>query len=769
MYQVVLSLGVVRVRFVTGCGDFRVPVLWEIGEGGEERMSYEQFIESKRIHVEEGGFEPDELAGHLFDYQKAVTRWALKKGKACIFAGTGMGKTAMQLEWARQVVAKAGPVLILTPLAIAHQTEKEAHRFGMITVRAVREQTTDLIQVSNYENLHKFDPSFFSGIVLDESSILKSFSGKIRNQIIDSFARTPYRLACTATPAPNDIEEIGNHAEFVGAMKRVEMLAMFFNHDGGDTSKWRLKGHAQDEFWKWMCQWAMMFTRPSDIGFSDEGFILPELRYHDIRLQSEIKMEGMLFAVAPDLSQKREIRKQTIENRIAEATRIAKKSKGPVIVWCDYNDESTMLAESIKGAEEVTGSQDSETKEELLDSFSDGSLRVLVSKPSICGFGLNWQHCNTMIFAGLSDSWEQFYQAVRRSWRFGQKNPVDVYIVTDGMDSTIANIKRKEEQALTMQRNMIKHMEAEMKKELEGTKADKAVYERDVKENDLYTMNLGDCVEVTRELPESSIDFSVFSPPFASLYTYSNSDRDMGNSRNDKEFYKHFQYLIRELFRVMKEGRVVAVHCMDMPKMKGRDGEIGMKDFSGKIIRSFERCGFVYDGRITIWKNPVVEMQRTKSIRLLHKQLKKDSSVSGPSAPDYLLKFKKRGDNPNPITHTNDSFPVDLWQKIASPVWMDIDQGHTLQYMQARDEKDEKHICPLQLDVIERALMLWTNPGDKVLSPFAGIGSEGYQSLKMGRKFIGIELKRSYYEVAVRNLDAALHELSQENLFPVTA
>lgn len=736
----------------------------------ENSMSgYDEFLNSKSIKIGASGFTPNGIGAHLFDYQKAVVTWALKKGKACIFAGTGMGKTAMQLEWARHVSDHTGGrVLILCPLAIAHQTEKEAHRFGL-DAHAVRAQTQDRIQIANYENLHKFNAADFSGIVLDESSILKSFSGKIRSQIIDSFYSTPYKLACTATPAPNDIEEIGNHAEFVGVMKRVEMLATFFNHDGGDTSKWRLKGHAQDAFWKWMCQWAMMFQKPSDIGFSDDGFILPELRYHDIRLESEIKMDGMLFAVSPDLAQKREIRKQTIDARVSESVKIASKAKGPVIVWCDYNDESTALAAQIKGAKEVTGSQDSDTKEELLDAFSDGSLRVLVSKSSICGFGLNWQHCNTMIFAGLSDSWEQFYQAVRRCWRFGQKNPVDVYIVTDGMDSTIANIKRKEEQALTMQREMIRHMEQEMKKELSGTTQEKTTYERDKVQDELYTLYLGDCVEVARELPDESIDFSIFSPPFASLYTYSNSDRDMGNSRDDRQFYRHFQFLIRELERVIKPGRVCAVHCMDMPKMKGRDGEIGMKDFSGKIIRSFERCGFVYDGRITIWKNPVVEMQRTKSIRLLHKQLKKDSTVSGPSSPDYLLKFKRRGENTSPIQHTNESFSVDLWQKIASPVWMDINQSNTLQYMQARDEKDEKHICPLQLDVIERALMLWSAPGDTVLSPFAGIGSEGYQSLIMGRKFVGIELKQSYWEIAVKNMGQALHELSQQNLFPAAA
>lgn len=727
---------------------------------------YINFLESKKISIEDAGFDPYELSPHLFEYQKAVVTWAVRKGRSCIFAGTGMGKTLMQLEWASQVTRHTGgKVLILCPLAIAHQTEKEAREFGL-SGSAVREQTNDTIQIANYENLHKFNPSDFSGVVLDESSILKSFSGKIRTQIIEAFSGVSYRLACTATPAPNDIEEIGNHAEFVGVMKRVEMLAMFFNHDGGDTSKWRLKGHAGDAFWKWMCQWAVMFTKPSDIGFSDAGFDLPELRYHNVRLMSEIKMDGMLFAVAPDLSEKREIRKQTIESRVQECAKIANKSDGPVLVWCDYNDESTALVAVIKGAKEVTGSQDNETKEQIMDAFSDGSLRVLVSKASICGFGMNWQHCNTMIFAGLSDSWEQFYQAVRRCWRFGQKNPVDVYIVTDGMDSTIANIKRKEEQALAMQRKMIQHMEQEMKKQIyNGTRTEKQEYKRETKQAELYTMHLGDCVEVARETPDASIDLSIFSPPFASLYTYSNSDRDMGNSRNDREFYRHFQFLIRELNRIMKPGRIVAVHCMDMPLMKGRDGEIGMKDFPGKIIRSFERCGFVFDGRITIWKNPVVEMQRTKSIRLLHKQIKKDSAISGPSAPDYLLKFKHKGENKEPITHTNESFSVDRWQKYASPVWMDIQQSKTLQYMSARDDKDEKHICPLQLDVIERAIALWSNPGDLVLSPFAGIGSEGYQALKMGRRFVGIELKESYWNLAVKNLGQALLELSQEELF----
>lgn len=275
----------------------------------------------------------------------------------------------------------------------------------------------------------------------------------------------------------------------------------------------------------------------------------------------------------------------------------------------------------------------------------------------------------------------------------------------------------------------------------------------------------GDCCEVIKGIPDNSIHFSVFSPPFASLYTYSNSDRDMGNSKSDLEFMRHFRFLAKDLFRVMMPGRCISIHCMDLPKSKERDGVIGLKDFRGLIIRIFERAGFVFHSNVTIWKDPVTAMQRTKAIGLLHKQLKKDSCISRQGIPDYLLTMRKPGDNPERVTHTNESFPVGLWQQYASPVWMDINPSDTLQRESAREEQDERHICPLQLGVIERALMMWSNPNDIVLSPFAGIGSEGYKSLQMGRRYIGIELKKSYYEQAVKNLQRAATKKEQESLF----
>lgn len=282
---------------------------------------------------------------------------------------------------------------------------------------------------------------------------------------------------------------------------------------------------------------------------------------------------------------------------------------------------------------------------------------------------------------------------------------------------------------------------------------------------DRYSIYNADCIEVAKNLPDNSLDFSVFSPPFSSLYTYSNSDRDMGNSKSDEEFYEHFRFLVKELYRTIKPGRLVSFHCMNLPTSKTHDGFIGIKDFRGDMIDLFQEEGFIYHSEVCIWKDPVTAMQRTKALGLLHKTIRKDSSMSRNGIPDYLVTMRKPGENQEPIAHTHEEFPVDLWQKIASPVWMDINQSNTLQFRHAREEDDERHIAPLQLDVIERALMLWSNPDDVVFSPFLGIGSEGYQSVKQGRKFIGTELKPSYFEVAKKNLHRAVEESNQLDIF----
>lgn len=275
---------------------------------------------------------------------------------------------------------------------------------------------------------------------------------------------------------------------------------------------------------------------------------------------------------------------------------------------------------------------------------------------------------------------------------------------------------------------------------------------------DEYAIYNGDSVEVLKGVPDNSVHYSIFSPPFASLYTYSNSDRDMGNCKNDGEFFEQFKYLVSEIYRVIMPGRLVSIHCMNLPMMKSRDGVIGLKDFRGDMIRLFQSAGFIYHSEVCIWKNPVTEMQRTKALGLLHKQIKKDSTMSRMGIPDYVVTMRKPGDNPEAVTHTNESFPVNQWQEYASPVWMDIRQSNTLNRKDARAEKDEKHICPLQLDVIERCIKLWTNPGDIVLDPFMGIGSSVYEAILLNRRGMGIELKESYYKQAVLNCDAAVIE-----------
>jgi DNA modification methylase len=718
--------------------------------------AYAEFVDSKRIYLADAGLtEVLGLNAKLFDFQRDIVAWALRKGRAAIFADCGLGKTPMQLEWAKHI---PGPVLILAPLAVAQQTVREGKKFG-INVTYSRKPVDDKITITNYQMLEHFDASKYAGVVLDESSILKSYDGAFRNLIIDSFAKTPFRLACTATPAPNDYMELGNHSEFLGALTRTEMLSTFFVHDGGDTSKWRLKKHAARDYWQWVCSWAVMIRKPSDLGYEDGDFILPPLNIEDIVLEVEKPTEGYLFALpANTLQERRQARSITVEERAAKvAELVAQRLDEPWLIWCNLNPESEMAVSLIPGATEVTGSNTIEEKEARMLGFTGGNVRVLVSKPSIAGYGMNWQHCRNVVFLGLSDSYEQFYQAIRRCWRFGQTKPVNCYIVTSSQEGAVTeNIKRKEKDAAKMAEEMVSNMHELNQREVHGvqTKERRTLLGR-ISAGDNWTLHLGDCVEVVSKFPDNCIDYSVFSPPFASLYTYSALPNDMGNCRTHAEFYEHFRFLTKELSRVLKPGRNLSFHCMNLPISKERDGYIGIADFRGDLIRIFQDAGFIYHSEVCIWKDPVTAMQRTKALGLLHKQLKKDSCMSRQGIADYLVTMRKPGDNPERVTHTNDSFPVDVWQKYASPVWMDIDPSDTLQRESAREHDDERHICPLQLEVIRRAIRLWTNPLDEILSPFAGIGSEGYIAIQEGRQFIGVELKESYFKQAEANLTIA--------------
>lgn len=729
-------------------------------------MEYQDFLARKQRRDIRSGFEPGELHHSLFPFQRDIVRWATRKGRAAIFAECGLGKTIMQLEWGRLVAEHtSSPVLILTPLAVAQQTQREAERFGIpAQICSDGDDVQDGINIANYEKLHRFQSDAFAGVILDESSILKSFDGKTRGLIIDSFADTLYRLACTATPSPNDFMELGNHAEFLGAMRYAEMLAMYFIHDGGKTSQWRLKGHAEDPFWRWVSSWAVMIKHPSDLGYTheDAAFDLPPLRVEAASIETKqeaIEAKGMLFP-APEatLNGQRRVRRETMEDRVSACAALVAASDEPWLIWCEMNNEADAVTAAIPDAVQVQGSDNADTKVDRLLGFAEGKYRVLVTKPSIAGFGMNWQHCAKMIFMGATHSYEQFYQAVRRCWRFGQRREVVVYVISSEEDAIIVrNLNEKKDRASQMEEGMMRYtqdiLDANAVTNTGGANADGATIT-----GDGWTLYNGDCVEqITAHLESDSIDYSIFSPPFADLYTYSDSIKDMGNS-TPEEFAEHMGYLAPELFRVLKPGRLVSFHCMNLPVHKWKNGFIGLSDFRGDLIRIFQRAGFIYHSEVTIWKDPVTAMQRTKAIGLLYKQIKKDSSLSRQGIPDYLVVMRKPGDNENPITHTPDDLSLPMWQNYASPVWDDIDPSDTLQYRSAKDSTDERHICPLQLGVIRRGIHLWSNPGDLVLSPFAGIASEGYVALQMGRRFVGVELKQSYWKHAASNLESLSHQ-----------
>lgn len=722
-------------------------------------MDYESFVLSKRRSELATGHNPGSLNEHLFDFQHAIVSWAARRGRAAIFADTGLGKTLMQLSWADEVTSHTGGmVLILAPLAVSEQTIEQGRTFGIDVHRVPHGGTPNSpgIWITNYERMDAIDFTELHGLVLDESSILKAHDGKTRQRIIDAAQGVPYRLSCTATPSPNDFEELGNQCEFLGVMSRTEMLATYFVNDTGDTGTWRLKGWGASKFWEWMGTWAVVLRNPSDLGFDGSKYILPMPQYIEHVVKTDDIGDELFSRPAMGLAERRKAQRDSIEARCkALADAINAESSEPWLIWCHLNDEAALLQSLIPGSVNVQGSDTPEHKAKQMLAFSNGELRVLISKPKICGFGMNWQHCARMAFVGLDDSFEKFYQAVRRCYRFGQKRHVQVHLFTaENEGQILENLKRKEKLHNQMSENMIEHMKDIMNKELAGQQNIVDEYREDTNEGDGYTVHLGDCVKWAKRMADNSIDYSVFSPPFADLFVYSNSDHDMGNCKNDSEFVAQLRYLIAELFRVIKPGRNVSFHCMNLPTTKMRQGFIGLRDFRGDLIRAFQDAGFIYHSEVCIWKDPVVAMQRTKALGLLHKTIRENSTMSRMGLPDYVVTMRKPGDCEERVTH-GDDLPVQMWQKYASPIWDDINQSRTLNKLPARDENDEKHMCPLQLDVIERCIHLWTNKGDLVFSPFTGIGSEGYCAVKMGRRFIGTELKPQYWDLACENIGDA--------------
>lgn len=421
-------------------------------------MSYSDFIAQKLVHAPPAGLIGDfSIASGLFDFQQALVRWSLRRGRAAIFADTGLGKSRMQLAWADAVHRMTGhDVLILAPLAVAAQTVGEGVEIGVKVKQCRDDSEVDRgITITNYDRLHRFDTSRFGAVVLDESSVIKHHTSKTLALLLDAFAQTPFKLCATATPAPNDWTELGTHSEFLGICTQVEMLSEYFVHDGGDTQTWRLKGHARQQFWRWVASWAALVRNPEDLGYDGARYNLPLLHVAQHTTASsghDQAATGMLFALeANTLSERRDARRSSLDGRVTACAAMVNADAEPWIVWCDLNAEGDALRAAIPGAVEIRGSDDPEVKEQRLIDFAAGRIRVLITKPSIAGFGLNWQHCARMAFVGVTDSWEAYYQAVRRCWRFGQKREVNVHIFSSDLEgAVVSNLQRKERDALAM-------------------------------------------------------------------------------------------------------------------------------------------------------------------------------------------------------------------------------------------------------------------------------------------------------------------------------
>jgi DNA modification methylase len=761
-----------------------------------------------------GAVDPGVLAGHLFDYQRYVVAAAILKRRFACFADTGLGKTVIFLEWLRHALADlpAGTkALVVSPLMVMRQTMDEERKFygGASILTNCREGGFDAwldgpsrAGIVNWDLFR--EPVDFRGrvgcVVGDETSILKNEAGVIRTNFIAACRGVPWKLACSATPAPNDREEYANHALFLDQIRsHQEFFARFFVNDAkGDGGKgWRLKPHAKAGFYRHLAGWSVFIRDPKRYGFGDNLKAVPPYRVQvvDVPLTDAQRTAGQRFlrrgsqrtffadagAVGGLEARGRlsQISKGFLYSRNGSGTEhipsrkpeavaeiVGRHPREQVVVWTAYDEEGELIADALRkvGGREVallTGKTPQEERADVLEQFRVGSVGVLVTKPRLCGFGLNWQHCTVQVWSGLRDSFEEYYQGVRRSYRYGQTQAVTVYVpVTEWERAYLKNVERKQRTFLedaTYQEDMyIQSLAAELRGFIaapEKFMAKTVETFRPVASGRGWKAAHGDSVEVLKKLPEASVDLAVFSPPFASLFTYTPSVGDMGNCGDrDGEFALHFRFFLPGLFRVMKPGRNVCVHVMPLPRFKAVHGNMGLYDFRGDVIRLLQREGFLYYGEAAIPKNPQAQAIRTKSHALMFVSLERDSLACRPALNDYLLVFKKPGEPEQPV---EPECSREEWIKWASGVWDGIRETDVLKVKGTKDPEDGKHICPLQLEFIERCVRLWSNPGEVVLDPFMGIGSTGVVALRRKRRFVGIELKQLYFDAACRNLKAA--------------
>ncbi len=816
---------------------------------------YDEFLQEKQIIHKASGFEvlKNEISPILFPFQNALVRYALRKGKSAILADTGLGKTVMELEWAKLVSQKTDkPVLIVMPLYVAYQTIDMAKELFDQEIPFAKDKMSVApgagVYVTNYDILHKFFGIDWGGLVFDESSIFKG-QGKFFARAKELAKDVPYVLLASATPNPNSPEEMGMQSEVLDIMTVDEMKSNFFinrqdkkkidkatvvkiamrelnaNHlseidlselkiskqgNKKERQGWQLAPHGKEKFYKWLASWAMAVKLPSDIGFSDDGYILPKLTITPIFIETDYVPDGQLvFTGLGGVGDRSKIRKLTLEAKCQKAMEIIGDDKDQWIVWCGLNSESDRMAKLLKdhSSVNVQGSDKTEKKIEALKAFTNQEIKILISKGKICGHGSNFQNCHKAILVGLSDSWELFYQMLKRMHRFKQLENCEVYVLLAEEEREIwENVENKGRQAEHMTQKLIENAGQYQREELDMKASEKATYITDEVKNDKYHIMLGDSCERLKEIESDSVGLSIYSSPFEDLFVYSKTERGLENSITPEIFYEHYTYIVNELLRTTMPGRKTVAHIADIHARLGKDGFIGLKDFSGNVIKLYNDCGWNYNGRIPIAKNPQATAIRLKAHELMFATMRRDAARLMPVQPDYLLVFTKPGKNLEPVLPMeNLEMNEDTWiewagntwlnglnEKLESdelteqdflnivkqvyehyrsgnPIWDDISETKVLQHKgknrQRLDTDDTKHICPLQLEPVERAIKLWSNPGDTVLTPFMGIGTEVYQAVMFNRYGIGIELKPEYFYKAHSNIEEAVRLSHQEDLF----
>lgn len=733
-------------------------------------MEYQEFLKTKQRKIIESGFEiPDsELNPMLFDFQKYIVKRALKAGKFAVFSDTGTGKTAIQLEWANKVSERAQkPVLILAPLAVSGQTIKEAKKFNLHCEKLKSDVFGFGVYITNYEQIDNVDCSAFSGIVLDESSILKNYNGATKELILQSFYKTPFKLACTATPSPNDDLELGNHAEFLNVMSSQDMRAIFFTTEKSrnDGNKYRLKKHGVNDFFAWVNSWAVMISKPSDIGFDDNGYNLPKLNMIERSVSVEMTdfENGLLFKntnVSATVFNS-ELKDTCIE-RMNEVAKIVntEKPNETFLIWINRDIEGELLRKLIPDAIEVSGSMKNDEKESKLLGFANNEFRVLITKKKIAQYGLNFQYVKNpnMIFASLDFSFEGTYQAIRRMYRFGQTNKVNVYLITIAtMENVKKAIQEKESKFLRMRQSMITQLNKNKSYDIKPV-------ERDEVKTNYFEVVKGDSTELITEIPDGKVDFTFFSPPFSNMYVFSDAVQDLSNCTEYDEFIKHFEFIIPELHRITKDGRMVAMHIMQTTTLKGADGYYSIVDFRGDVIRLFQKYGFYFHAEITIRKDPQLAAVRTKNHQLMWGTTKKNSLIVRPGLADYIVVMRK-GKDVDIENAVNRGIPFHKWCEYAEPVWMDVNESDTVKYRDAKGDSDERHITATQKEPIKRLLMMYTNAGDVCYTPYSGSGTELAEFIKADCYGIAHELKDSYYKESVKNAKIAVETKGQQKLF----